>query len=96
MSAWRARTGWLTPHGSKLEAFSGQSNEWDGFIDTIKDAKLKKLLSCDDGHETTAAHRAWMNEQNKATLSKKARGEMKYTSLDDVRREFGFDAVTRM
>jgi len=35
-----------------------------------------------------------MNEQVKATLSKKARVEMKYTSFDDVRREFGFDALS--
>jgi len=61
-------------------------------MDTISVAKLKKLLSSDDGHETTADHRAWMNEQIKATLSKKAMGEMTYTSLDDVRRKFGFDA----
>gem|GEM_PF-1848011 len=33
-----------------------------------------------------------MNEQIEATLSKKARGDMDYTSLDDARREFGFDA----
>ena len=50
-------------------------------MDTISVAKLKKLLSSDDGHETTADHRAWMNEQIKATLSKKAMGEMTYTSL---------------
>jgi len=61
-------------------------------MDTINDAKLKKLLSSGDGQQTPPEHRAWMNEQIEATLSKKARGDMDYTSLDDARREFGFDA----
>ncbi|MEO1151005.1 MAG: hypothetical protein AAFW83_08450 [Pseudomonadota bacterium] len=35
------------------------------------------------------AHRAWMDDEIRKTLAKKARGEMKYTPADDVRKEFG-------
>ncbi len=33
-----------------------------------------------------------MNAQIEETLAKKARGEIEYTPLDQVRREFGLDA----
>lgn len=61
-------------------------------MDTIKDKTLDQLLSPDDGQPITPEHRAWMNDQIKQTLAKKERGEMNYTPLDEVRREFGLDA----
>ncbi len=61
-------------------------------MDKVNDAKTQILLSDGDGGEISPQHRTWMNEQISATLAKKARGEMNYTSLDDVRREFGIDA----
>jgi hypothetical protein len=42
--------------------------------------------------EITPEHRAWMNDQIRDALERKARGEMTYTSLEEVRRKFGFDA----
>lgn len=42
--------------------------------------------------DITPEHRAWMDAQIETTLAKKASGEMGYHSLDDVMREFGFDA----
>jgi len=65
---------------------------YGGVMNTINDSKLEKLLSSGDDEQSTAEQRAWMNEQIKTTLSKKAHGDMTYTSLDEVRREFGFDA----
>lgn len=62
------------------------------FMDTIEETTLDQYLSSGDGQLITPEHRAWMNEQIKATLAKKARGETKYTPLDQVRREFGLDA----
>ncbi|MEM7172457.1 MAG: hypothetical protein AAF530_19975 [Pseudomonadota bacterium] len=42
--------------------------------------------------DITPEHRAWMNEQIEATLAKKKAGTMKFRSLDDVMRKFGFNA----
>lgn len=61
-------------------------------MDTINDPKLEAMLSTGDNQPITPEHRAWMNREIRATLEKKARGEMTYHSLDDVRREFGLDA----
>ena len=59
---------------------------------TIEDKTLDKLLSSGNGQPVTPEHRDWMNAQIRQTLSKKQRGEMNYTLLDQVRREFGLDA----
>jgi len=61
-------------------------------MNTNEDAKLDQLRSTGDGQPVTPEHRAWMNDQIRATLEKKQRGEMKYTPLDQARREFGLDA----
>ncbi len=61
-------------------------------MDTIDDKQLETFLAPSDGQPITPEHREWMNAQIRATLDKKARGEMTYHSLDDVRREFGLDA----
>lgn len=60
-------------------------------METLSDQTLEQFLSPADGQPITAEHRVWMNEQIRATLEKKARGEMGYTPLDEVRREFGLD-----
>lgn len=59
---------------------------------TITDKKLDQLLSTDDAQPVTREHRDWMNGQIRQTLAKKARGELSYTALDQVRRELGLDA----
>ena len=61
-------------------------------MDKINDAKLERLLSTAERHPPTEEHQGWMNEQIKTTLSKKTRGELTYTPLDEARREFGLDA----
>ena len=53
---------------------------------------MDNLLSSGDGQPIAPNHRQWMNDQINATLEKKARGEMSYTPLDQVRRNFGLDA----
>lgn len=61
-------------------------------MDTMEDKTLEQFLSCGDNKPVTLEHRAWMNEQIKQTLAKKACGQIQYTPLDSVRREFGLDA----
>ena len=61
-------------------------------MDTIADKKLDDLLAPARDEDITPEHREWMNEQIRETLAKKERGEMKYKSLNEVRRKFGLDA----
>jgi hypothetical protein len=61
-------------------------------MDTIDDQKLESLLSRGDAEPITPEHRAWMNAEIEKTLAKMDAGETTYHSLDDVMREFGFDA----
>ncbi len=61
-------------------------------MDTIEDKNLDQFLSSGDGKPVTPEHRAWMNEQIRQTLAKKEGGNMGYTPLDEVRREFQLDA----
>lgn len=65
---------------------------YNDVMDTIDDKKLNEFLAPVTDAEITPEHRAWMNAKIEATLEKKARGELSYTPLDDVRREFGLDA----
>ncbi len=55
------------------------SDDLDGFLQPIEQRQ-----------KPTPEHRAWMNNQIQTTLDKKQRGELKYTPLEDVRKEFGF------
>lgn len=61
-------------------------------MDTVEDKKVQRILDPVAEADITPEHRAWMNAKVKARLEKKARGETTYTSLDEARREFGFDA----
>ncbi len=61
-------------------------------MDTIDQQTPRTLLSSGDDHSITPEHRAWMNTEIRATLEKKARGELSYKPLEQVRREFGLDA----
>lgn len=61
-------------------------------MDTIKDETLDALLSSGDGQPITPEHREWMNAEIRKTLAKMDAGETTYHNLDDVMREFGFDA----
>lgn len=56
---------------------------------SIEDA-VKDIEAGSEEHTISPEHRAWMNAQIQDTLDKKARGELNYTSLSDVRKEFGF------
>ncbi len=57
----------------------------------IQDADLETFLKpVEQGEQPSPEHRSWMNEQIQNTLDKKARGEMNYTPLEEVRKEFGF------
>ena len=61
-------------------------------MDTIKDKTLEQLSSPGDGQPISPEHRAWMDAEIRTTLEKKERGDLTYTPLDQVRRDFGFDA----
>ena len=61
-------------------------------MDTIDDKTLEQLVSSGDDAPVTPSHRAWMNAEVRETLGKKADGGLTYTSLDQVRRDFGLDA----
>lgn len=61
-------------------------------MNTITDKKLDQLLSTDDAQPIAREHREWMNRRIRQTLEKKAKGELSYKSLDQVRRELGLDA----
>ncbi len=54
--------------------------------------KLDDYLAPLNEWECSPEHRAWITAQIKKTLAKKATGKMTYRSLDEVMREFGFDA----
>ena len=56
------------------------------------DSDLDAYLAPSKSGECSPEHDAWTKAQIKATLARKAAGEMTYHSLDDVMREFGFDA----
>lgn len=59
-------------------------------MDTIEDDELKAFLEPVADSDITPEHRAWMNDQIRQTLVKKARGELTYKSLDEVRQKFAF------
>lgn len=55
-----------------------------------KDTGFNKLMTNDRG-PVEPGHDAWFRRAVRATLYKKAVGEMTYRSLDDVIARFGFD-----
>ena len=61
-------------------------------MDTIDKKKLDAFLAPGSDADITPEHRAWMNAEIRETLAKMDSGEMTYRSLDEVMREFGFDA----
>lgn len=61
-------------------------------MDAIDDQQLKDYLASVPQSDIAPEHRAWMNAQIRAALEKIEAGEMSYLSLDDVMREFGFNA----
>jgi len=58
----------------------------------ITDEETSDVLRPYTEGETPPEHDAWIKAKINATLAKKAAGEMNYHSLDDVMREFGFNA----
>ncbi len=61
-------------------------------METINDPILDDLLGPPGGGEIDPDHRAWINEQVRERLAKIESGEMKFKTLQEVRRKFGFDA----
>lgn len=64
---------------------------YNEFMSEVKETpKVEEFLRpSKDTVSIDPAHRAWMDAEIRKTLAKKARGEMKYTPADDVRKEFG-------
>jgi hypothetical protein len=59
---------------------------------TTTDAQLRELLAPYAKGDTSPEQEAWIKAKIDDALAKKAAGKMAYHSLDDVMREFGFDA----
>ena len=56
----------------------------------IEDTGVDELAGRDN-HPAEPGHNAWFRSEVRATLDKKAVGEMAYRSLDEVIASFGFD-----
>lgn len=61
-------------------------------MNTIEKSIVDELLAPESGSPVAPEHRAWMNDRIREALATVEAGEMTYHSLEEIMREFGFDA----